>query len=296
MPAPLLTLIFPVYNGAESFERAFTSNVDQLIEADFDVEILISNNASTDDTDAVCRKLIKRYKKHKNLDIHYTLQDENIGLYENYDYLYAQATGKYMAWPSHDDERLDGFFIRAVKHLEKHSDTAVVHGHIRVIGNKTGQIMRYHTGFGMGLGDDQQQRFLETVVTLDASPIHGVFRKSSLDQTTFFRALPGGDHLLLNELSLYGKFHGIQDITLDYYEDEDKFSAQKHLQKIGGRRFFFQSRWICENIRSVFLSPLTLREKARLALKTLAVQRRLILRDLLLLVSLPVHYARRLLS
>jgi glycosyltransferase involved in cell wall biosynthesis len=53
----LINIGMPVYNGAEFLHRAVDSLLSQT-EGNF--ELLISDNASTDDTEAICREYLKR--------------------------------------------------------------------------------------------------------------------------------------------------------------------------------------------------------------------------------------------
>ena len=69
--APTLTIGVPVFNGAAYLEAA----VESVLEQSFgDFEMIISDNASTDDTGAICRALVARDTR-----VTYRRNAENVG-------------------------------------------------------------------------------------------------------------------------------------------------------------------------------------------------------------------------
>ena len=75
-------------------------------------------------------------------------------------------------------------------------------------------------------------------------------------QTNLFNNIPGSDHLLLNQLSLYGEFKSINKIVIDYYEDESKFLLKEDILKILNRQVFFKTNWLIFNIKIYTISIL----------------------------------------
>jgi glycosyltransferase involved in cell wall biosynthesis len=92
---PLVSIGMPVYNGAKSVRKA----LDSLLAQDYDnYEIIISDNASTDQTP----KILKEYaSKYPHIKI-YT-QPENVGILENFRKVLRLARGKYFMWAADDD-------------------------------------------------------------------------------------------------------------------------------------------------------------------------------------------------
>ncbi len=63
---PVLSVGLPVYNGAKWIEDALESMLEQSFR---DFELIISDNASTDDTEAICRSVAAadaRVRYHRN--------------------------------------------------------------------------------------------------------------------------------------------------------------------------------------------------------------------------------------
>lgn len=71
MQTPLLSICIPTYNRAEYLEKSLDSLVNQ--ENFSQIEVVISDNASTDTTSEVCRKFTEQYP-----NIFYHRNEENI--------------------------------------------------------------------------------------------------------------------------------------------------------------------------------------------------------------------------
>lgn len=99
---PLVTIGIPTYNGEKTLRRALDSVAAQTYT---NLEITISDNASTDNTKSICSKYASRDAR-----ISYTRQIKNIGITSNFEYLKQKAQGEYFMWLS-DDDWLDHDYI-----------------------------------------------------------------------------------------------------------------------------------------------------------------------------------------
>lgn len=102
MSLPLLTIAIPTYNRASYLDINLSQlllNINQLEDKSI-LEIIISNNASTDDTDLIVNKYIE-----KGLKVNYYINESNIGPDGNFDSCLSLAKGKYF-WIFGDDELL----------------------------------------------------------------------------------------------------------------------------------------------------------------------------------------------
>src|ERR1700674_2772413 len=102
---PLLTLGVPVYNGADTLERCLDSILGY---APADTQIVISDNASTDGTERICRQYAKRASS-----IRYFRQAQNRGAVANFRFTFEQANTPYFTWLADDDWLGDDFLERA---------------------------------------------------------------------------------------------------------------------------------------------------------------------------------------
>ena len=82
-----------------------------------DFEIIISDNASTDQTEALCRDYAERDQR-----IRYFRQPANLGAEANFVYVLERAACKYFMWAAADDVRSPDFIAANLNFLESHPD------------------------------------------------------------------------------------------------------------------------------------------------------------------------------
>lgn len=115
---PLLSICIPTYNRAKILDYVLSQYVSNQ-EFNDDVEIVISDNASTDDTEFVCKKY---QKMHKN--IIYNRNERNI-VDGNFPLVLNLARGKYIKllndWIYLDDRQLHTMKETILENLAKHS-------------------------------------------------------------------------------------------------------------------------------------------------------------------------------
>lgn len=111
---PTVSVGVPVYNGASSLRAALDSLLAQTFS---DFELIISDNASTDGTEAICREYAARDSR-----VRYVRQATNIGSAANFKYLLEQAHGEYFMWAAGDDRRSSDFIEVNFKFLTAQPD------------------------------------------------------------------------------------------------------------------------------------------------------------------------------
>jgi len=118
---PLLTIAVPTYNRACYLRRSLTSVLSQSAGYGDDVEIIVSDNCSSDDTVAVVEEFIcagHRISLLKN--------PSNIGPDGNFANCFQAARGKYFLLFSDDDVLLDGTLDQVIG-LLRQGEFGVVH-------------------------------------------------------------------------------------------------------------------------------------------------------------------------
>ena len=121
--APLVSIGLPTYNG----DKRIGSTILAILNQNYpNLEVIISDNCSSDTTEAVCTELCK-----KNKAIHYFRQKENIGIISNYEFVLRQASGDFFMWVADDDSLESGILQKYVDFLVSHSDYSLVSGEIR---------------------------------------------------------------------------------------------------------------------------------------------------------------------
>ena len=96
MKKPALSIGLPVYNG----ERYLRNALDSLLNQDFeDFELIISDNGSSDQTEAICREAAR-----KDSRIRYSRSDQNRGCTWNFRRVVELAEGDFFKYAAYDDE------------------------------------------------------------------------------------------------------------------------------------------------------------------------------------------------
>lgn len=116
--SPFVTIGIPVFNDEEWIARTIESAVTQTYE---NLIILISDNFSSDNTHSICKEYADKFKKIK-----YYRQDENIGGYNNFNFLKKQCKTEFFMLLASDDW-IDRDFIKlSVEFLLKNKDYSLV--------------------------------------------------------------------------------------------------------------------------------------------------------------------------
>ncbi len=124
MNAPKISIGVPVYNGERVLRRAIDSLLAQTCDG---LEIVISDNASTDATPEICREYAARDSR-----VQYFRNECNIGPIANFRRAKELARGEYFAWNAADDVRPAGALEACVNALDTCPEAVMAHGPIEV--------------------------------------------------------------------------------------------------------------------------------------------------------------------
>src|SRR5659263_26369 len=115
--SPIVSIGMPVYNGEKTIREA----LDTLLAQDFkDFELIISDNASTDDTSNICKMYAARDRR-----VRYERNLINIGPTANFNRLIHLARGKYFMWAADDDLWEPSYVSCMVEALENNPDAVL---------------------------------------------------------------------------------------------------------------------------------------------------------------------------
>ncbi|MEO1346882.1 MAG: glycosyltransferase family A protein, partial [Pseudomonadota bacterium] len=115
--SPRVTIGVPVYNGDAYLAEALDSILNQTFT---DFEVIISDNASTDGTEQICRDYAARDDR-----VRYIRQEKNLGAAPNFNLLVPIARGEYFKWAASDDLIAPEFLNYCVEALEKEFDASL---------------------------------------------------------------------------------------------------------------------------------------------------------------------------
>ena len=107
---PRLSVGLPVYNG----EKYLRESLDALLGQSYgDFHLIISDNASTDSTEEICREYLA-----KDSRISYFRQPVNIGATPNHNWTFDQSSTELFKWASYDDLYGRDLLARCIEALD----------------------------------------------------------------------------------------------------------------------------------------------------------------------------------
>jgi len=95
IPLPLVSIGIPAYNADSTISACIESALGQSFR---DIEIIISDNASSDRTSEICLEFQERDSRIK-----YFRQVENIGSLANFNFVLEESRGEFFRWLAADD-------------------------------------------------------------------------------------------------------------------------------------------------------------------------------------------------
>lgn len=197
-PPPSVSIGLPVYNGARFLPQALESLLGQSFS---DIELIVSDNASSDSTQDICTEYAMRDAR-----IRYVRQNVNIGAMRNWNFVARQARGKYFKWSSASDYCAPDMLARCFAAMEAESDIVLCYGQTCLVDQETGELTEY-TGNIEVMEDRPHERFSKLCGSLKLNNAYGgLIRTDALHRTKLNRLYSGGDIILMAELALMGRF------------------------------------------------------------------------------------------
>ncbi len=192
---PLVSIGVPVYNEDRFLEAALRS----LLAQDYkNLEIIISDNASTDKTKDICRKFCKGDNR-----VRYFRFDTNQGITTNFKRVVELAQGKYFMWASGHDLWSENLVSECTRSLEHEAEAVIAFGTSAWV-DATGNPLASTSGWTDTRGMDPVARFF-SVFWGNMHPILGVMRVDALRKARYL-SCAGTDLITLSELVLMGHF------------------------------------------------------------------------------------------
>lgn len=199
---PRVSIGLAVYNGDEYLRSAIDSILAQTFT---DFELVISDNASTDDTQAICREYAAedpRVRYHRN--------EENIGGANNENLTFEMARAPYFRLAAHDDRLAPTLIERCVDVLDTDPDVVLCHaGAVSIDADDVEHGAVYRE-------EGTESRPSERLGSLCmrehwCEATYGLIRSDVLRRTQLQKNYTNSDRVLLCELALHGPFHLVRE-------------------------------------------------------------------------------------
>ena len=221
---PLISIGLPVYNGEKYVQEAVESILNQTFT---DFELIISDNASTDKTEAICRAFASRDER-----VSYIRHDQNFGAARNFNHVVDLARGDYFCWVAHDDIIAPEYLQVCLDALMKRNDLVMAFTHAMNI-DENGQSLGYKADILHSDNMNPATRFRYSIcVEHSCLAIFGLIRISVLRQTPLIAPYVGSDRVLLAELGLWGPFAEIKQRLFFHREHSERSTrAEPSLQQ-----------------------------------------------------------------
>jgi glycosyltransferase involved in cell wall biosynthesis len=260
----------PVYNG----ERYLAAALDSLLAQSFtDFELIISDNASTDHTAAICEEYARRDGR-----VRYFRETHNTGGARNHNRVIELARGQYFKWAAHDDTYDPRFVERCVERLDADPGAVLCFSRSRFIDEQGQLLHEYAHPLQLDIEDRAARFFPYVFGTHIMVEDYGLIRTETLRKTPLHGNYAWADMVLFGELALYGRFVEIPEVlffrrehpqrAMNVHRDPMSLNTWYDPRK-AGERAFPTWRVLRDNLAVVGRVPLPWIERARLAIGVL---------------------------
>jgi glycosyltransferase involved in cell wall biosynthesis len=196
--SPSLTVGMPVFNAERFLAKALDSILGQTFS---DLELIISDNASTDSTEEICRRYAARDSR-----IRYLRNEKNMGAGWNFRRVYSLASGKYYKQAAHDDFLEPTFLEECITALEADPSLVLAHTRTKVV-SPAGDLVEYYDWPLRFTSPDPLIRWRDLLLNdHKCFQIFGVFRLDALRQWPPQGSYVNSDGVLLAQVGLLGRF------------------------------------------------------------------------------------------
>ncbi|NBV06103.1 MAG: glycosyltransferase family 2 protein [Proteobacteria bacterium] len=215
----LLTIGIPAYNEGKYIRKTIDSCINQA------ARVIISDNASTDDTQKICEELAKKYS-----NLIYIRHQENQGGTWNFNFVLAQAKTKYFMWSGGHDY-LDEGYSSHILHMLENTDAVGCYPACRHVDNDDLEIGIYDFWYADRLASDfPAQRVYCLIAHLhDVSALFGIYR-TEIAQKYPMRAMLGNDHVFVCNMAREGRLLYASRSIYNWRQTKLSFSDADHVK------------------------------------------------------------------
>ena len=214
---PGVSVGMPAYNG----ERWIAASIESVLNQTYDnFELIISDNASTDATEEICKGYAARDPR-----IRYLRQATNLGASENYNTVFRSARAPYFKWASSNDICHATFLEKCLAAFQDRPDLALCYPRARLFEDEPED--GEDNDDGLDLPEESPCRRFERLVSqMELNNImNGLVRSNILSQTPLIKPYFSSDVVLMAEVALHGKIAEIPEFL--FYRRMDKETATR---------------------------------------------------------------------
>lgn len=260
---PRVSIGLPVYNGENYLREALDALLAQTYE---DFELVISDNASTDATEQICREYAARDAR-----IRYVRQPRNLGAVPNQAFVFAESSGEYYKLAAHDDLYDPDLIRSCVEVLDAEPDVVLCHADMGYVDGSGALIRNYDYRIETD-SPEAPVRFRSLLYADGGDDEYGVVRSSVLRRVKPCGSFHNSGRPYVAEIALNGPFRQVPRRL--FYRRDHPERGDRHTTIAGvcanldpRRRGQSSARLVAEYLLAyvdvIARSPISRRDKAR---------------------------------
>jgi glycosyltransferase involved in cell wall biosynthesis len=236
---PLVTVGIPTYNRPKGLERTLQCIVDQTYR---NLEIIVSDNCSTNEE---VQPILKKFAALDNR-IKYVIQETNLSIVPNFQFLLDKANGEFFMWAADDDYWDNNFIEVCVQGMQARPGVVLGITDVKITGMDGGvKNSRLNRSF---MQENLFSRSFHFVKSTDENKYFfcGLYRLALVKNIPFDNSW-GGDHLFIYEALTKGKFLYMPGKANFYYHRGGSSKGMESVRKafkITGRYYFFEAYFL----------------------------------------------------
>jgi len=264
---PLVSVGLAIYNEEKFLREA----LDSLLAQDYpNMELIISDNASTDATQAISLEFAASHPR-----VSYHRNEKNIGATENFNSAFRLSKGEYFMWAGGHDLWAPTYISSCVEVLEGDKTVVVCNSQAQIMSADRSVLATFRQIDTRGKTLLVRSNLLLWHVS--AWVAYSVFRSSALRQTGLLHRVYAPDNFLGFELSLIGPFAVVYEPLFFMRDNRDERARPRnraqYFAELRERLYpkgtpscsrFWRLQYMFEQLRAVHRSRLSLGQRVAL--------------------------------
>jgi hypothetical protein len=205
---PLVSIGVPVYNGGPFIRQALNSLSDQTYR---NVEIVISDNGSTDETARICREFAA-----KDSRVRYYRNCTTIDLYANFRRVLELSSGDYFMWNAADDTRPLSAVETCVGVLIKNPSAVMAHGPVLIRTPGSDKLVEISNEMDLSSRKSADRVRCFTNRLQHNAILYGLYVRSALIKVSLKSYSLGADYLLALQMCSLGPAEYVRSPIIVY--------------------------------------------------------------------------------
>jgi glycosyltransferase involved in cell wall biosynthesis len=197
---PAVSIGMPVYNA----ERYLVLSLESVLRQDFDdLEVILSDNGSTDSTQEICESFARRDSR-----VRYVRHETNRGAAWNFNETFRLSRAPYFKWQCYDDLIESDMIRLCYDTLQSERDVVLCCTRTRIINGDGDTVRLWEDGVDLTepTPHGRLRHFMFKRNTAHLMCQFGLMRRSALETTRRMGAVPFSETIIMAEMAVRGQF------------------------------------------------------------------------------------------